>query len=78
MNNWIKYKNVAVNLNNVFSFSSGEFDRLLDFQGDKSETVYCIQFDSSDKKIQRFEFETARERDEFLIVLENRIGETLI
>ena len=76
MKNWIKYKNKTINLNNVFSYSSGSFEKLIDFQEDKSETVYCIQFDSAGKGSQRFEFESAQERDEFLTLLEDKINET--
>lgn len=76
MKNWIKHKDKTINLNNVFSYSSGSFERLINFQGDKSETVYCIQFDSTDKRSQRFEFESAQERDGFLTLLEDKINET--
>lgn len=76
MNNWIKHKTKTINLNNVFSYSSGSFDRLTDFQSDKSETVYCIQFDSAGKMSQRFEFESAQERDSFLSLIEDKINET--
>ena len=76
MSNWIKYKNTVINLNNVFSYSSGSFERLIDFHGDKSETVYCIQFDSTEKRSQRFEFVSPQERDEFLTLLEDKINET--
>jgi len=76
MKNWIKHKNKTINLNNVFSYSSGLFERLTDFQSNKSETVYYIQFDSTGKESQRFEFESAQERDEFLTLLEDKINET--
>lgn len=77
MNNWIRHKNTSINLNNVFSYTCGSFQRLTDIGQDKSEIVYCIQFDSVCKKSHKFEFETEKERDDFSIILDGRIDETL-